>query len=296
MSLEDYLKIASSLFTAASVLFAIYVYRRKEDQRAFAALRESITQLRINITRLDDLLSESHFTVLGGNIANRLWSLKPQAWSREQFYDYLTAKENHDQIANAILQGRLESDCITRAKELLLSVLLAPYSYKEQLPVLTMLLTKLLFYIKRVYSSALDPETFDRILGDPDAIREGLLPELKKYDTDEHALAELGVFVSACPSAVMKIDRMGQRLFDQSETLVAILTETLARKSDAELRRSKRKQKRLAAQLTTIRSEHAIEDAFEYFRAIRRDFSEEDWNRIVEAKTIVLELMKKKEA
>ncbi len=293
MDFVDYMRIFGSLLTALSVSFGIYVYRRNEDRHMFASFRDSLGDLRNHVSSLDYLLSESEFSVLGTNVTNRLRALKPPKWSRDEFIKYLVDKNNHSQVAAAIHQGRLDSPSIEPSRQLLAKIRTAPFRYKEQLPVVGLILGKLLFYIERVAATALSPQLLNSGIGNPKAIKEALVPELEKYEEEEQIFAEIAVFIGSFPAAAMQMDSMGQKLFDESERLIKILADAFSRKSDAELRKSGKQQRKSHSELRKISNEYAIDDAFAYFKAIRSEFTDDEWNRIVESKTRILEYVRR---
>lgn len=294
MELSDYLKVMSSLLTACSILFAIYVFKRNEDRRTFAIFRDSLGNLRRNVNKIDNLMSSPEFSITASNIIHEIRKLKPESYSKKDFLNYLEDKANHDHIAHAIYIGRNNSKAIKDGQDTLSEITISPYLYKEKLPITSMVLGKLIFYISRVASTVTSPKLFNLGIGNPESIQKHLIPAIEKYENFEHIFAEMSVFTAAFPMTAMQMDQNGQELFDEAEKLIIILSDTFAQMTDAQLRESSKAQKNNYNKAKAINNKHAIEDCFDYLKLLKRHFSGDDWDLIVESKTKILKLVEKK--
>ena len=272
--------LLTSLFTGASVLVAIWVYRCTEDQRTFSAFRLSLVDLRQDVHELDNLLAEPFFTEVGLAISDEVRQLFPTPPSKAELKAYVLAERNHNYIAQAIHSGRLRSATLEKCDELIVRIERSPFLYREQLPVVSHLLSSLSDYVVNTARGVASPSVFDALIGNPQRFAE---LAADKFDTDEVPDAEafrfIGLMLGAVPTTFMKTK--GQRIFDAAEELMIMVVSKYNGMADKELRKHGRRQRRMLKKLEQIEEAQPVTFAFECFRLIRDVFDQDRWDRIV---------------
>ena len=282
--------LLGSLFAGASVLVAIWIYRRTEDRRAFAAFRQSLVDLGQTVHALDNLLAEPFFNDVSLKICEDLRELFPTDPSKEELKKYICADENHDFIAQAIHSGIQRSPMIARCDELVREIEAHPSKYREQLPVVASLLNILSRHIVHLARAVCSPRIFNEVIGEPKQFI--LLADASGFDadnvTDFQAFRHIGLMLGGGPGTLMQ---KGQRLFDLVEALIQLVADRFAGMSDQDLRTQSRRQRRMLKRLLEIDEPTGIDDAVQYFGLIRDAFEPEQWNEIISKATIVKEVI-----
>lgn len=278
--------VMSSLFTGASVLVAIWVYRRTEDQRTFSTFRLSLVDLRQDVHELDNLLAEPFFSEVGLAIADEVRQLFPIQPSKNELRSYVLAARNHDYIAQAIHEGRLRSATLKRCDELVVKIERSPFLYREQLPVVSHILSSLSRYPIQTANGVVSPSVLDSVIGKPERFSE--LAE-ERFDTEEvsdaEAFREIGLMLGGMPTAFMKTT--GQTVFDAAEALMIVVISKYNGMADKELRKHGRRQRRMRKRIEEIQEGTSVGFAMECFKLIRGVFDDKEWDRIVENVTII---------
>ncbi|MXY55949.1 MAG: histidine phosphatase family protein [Gammaproteobacteria bacterium] len=279
-----------SLFTGVSVLVAIWIYRRTEDQRTFAAFRLSLVDLRHAVHELDNLLAEPLFNEVSLNISREIRQLFASTPAKSELNEYICDSIHHDFIAQAIHAGLQQSSALRRCEELIAVIECQPSKYREQLPIVASVLSSLNQYIVRIARTVSSPRLFNEVIGDPDQFKE-LATSTRFYAdsvSDFEAFRHIALIMGGVPSALMSDH--GQKVFDAIESLVQMVADRFATMSDQELRTESRQQQRKLKKLGAIDEPTAIEDALKQFRLIRHVFASAQWDRIVSMTTVVGQL------
>jgi hypothetical protein len=277
---DTLIALLTSVFTGVSVLVAIWVYRRTEDQREFAAFRLSLVDMRQNISELDGLLAEPLFTEVGLAISEELGRLFPGQPSKAELKQYICDERHHNFIAQAIHTGRLKSSTWKRCERLMAEIERSPFVYREQLPVVSRLLYQVNDYILMTARAVALPGLFNEIIGKPDRFSGHAKG---RFDTDEvsdaGALRFIAIMLTAAPTKFM--EAKGQKVFDAAEELMTVVVDRYTSMTDRELRVHGRRQRRMLKKIEEIREEKQVRYAFECFKLIRGVFSQDRWDDIV---------------
>ncbi|HBC3478279.1 TPA: hypothetical protein KDY95_003418 [Vibrio cholerae] len=288
MDIVELAQVAGSIFTGASVLFAMFVYRRNSDKEMFKEFRLSMIDFKHNIQEIDRLLAEPLFSEVSSNIALELEKILPDNCTKEQFVEFMTNEENHDFIGQAIHIGRIKSNKVERINELLSLVEKTPYSYAEILPATSKSITGIVKYIDQVTRQLLSPRLFDAAIGTPESFNKYVVSDLENIDSLKLALCVTsGTMIAACSSVLMG---QGQRVFDEAENLLNAIISEHVELSDKLLRVQSRSQKKHHSSVLQIDEETNIEDAFKALKYVKDMFSDDKWEKIVESKTTLYNL------
>ncbi len=292
MEIKDITGIIGSFLSAASILFAVYTYKRNEDRNSFARFRLAMVDYHHFVKKLDAQLSEPVFNEIAFSIAHELQETFTTDISVDDLIAALKDDENKANYARqAIHQGIRNAPAHEAIDQIIESLDRLPIEFSEQFPVVSGIISKLNFYANRSAIGILSPKVFNQILCNRDAVEKLLEPELRKAASIRMAYLEVGILLGAIPRALL--EKSVQATVDDISALVQILVTTFSTLSDAELRVQSKRQKNLAAKLSSIDHKTAIEDAFEYFKLLQETFVD-DWDHIVEAKTRLYENSTKK--
>jgi hypothetical protein len=273
----------STLAAAASVVFAIYSYRRQRDKEAFSGFRLTLLELRDLVAKTDAHLSSAYFAELGHKIARRIASLLPDNVTKDQLIQYLSDKSKHDFVAQAIYLGRHDSSTIDRLNDFAQQLNRLPYRYREQFPIVFELTRRLLFYVRAIARKVAAPKLLDMAIGNPDTVT-GAIEEKALFDCEsvQDCLVDLENYMSAAPSTIIQLQ---QPVFDDAEKLLCILIDKFSNMTDESLRLQSKAQRQMLDDIARIDEPTSIETAFALFNMIRALFSHAEWDSIVEAKT-----------
>ena len=110
----------AAIGTIASVLWAIHVYRRENDDRNLLDIKNNILKIPTICTDINILLSEPFFVALGNSIADELKKLHEEGQSIEGFSNFLLNDEkSHNYKAQAIYSGLKRCEEVNQIKEML---------------------------------------------------------------------------------------------------------------------------------------------------------------------------------
>lgn len=285
MSIGDVATIIGSLFTGLSVIFALITYRRNEEKNAFKRFRLSFIDARHAIRQLDRFLSEPLFTEIGTNISLELRGLFPEHFTKEEFISYLSDTNNHDYIAQVIYLGRQKSSTIAQTRDLIAQLEKMPFEYKEQLPLVSALFTRLFVYVAQTVDGVISPKIYNTMLGTSDVVKEAVVPNLEDAK-DENSIIRKVALILAVASKTL-LEGQGQKVLNETSTLIEMVVNKFSSMSDAELNKQSAVQRSQVSVISSIDKQTAIEDAFEYFKLMKPLFSSTEWDTIVESKTRV---------
>lgn len=277
--------LIGSLFTAASVWFAMFAYRRGQDKSLFASLRASLIDIQIAVARLDDLLSELRFDEVGNSIAHQLSIMIGVNAERASILNFLENAQNHDLIASAILMGINRSETAREIDETTRNLQRLPHVNANQIPLLRQILSGCISYATQTAHFSTSPRLFDRILGTADGRTEMVIPNIQRRDTPELIYQELALVLSAASGATLRL--RGQAILDDIRIIVRILVQRVASLSDAELRKLGRRLSGVV--IKDPKETTTIEDVFVRLDKMRSLFPADEWDSLVEAKARIQE-------
>lgn len=280
-----------SVGTAVSVLWAIFVYRKNNDEKSFSKTREVLSALMDKISGLDGLLSEPEFSVLGNFISEQIMRLKPKEMTFSEFTDYLRDTENDIHIAQAVHVGRQNCDYVEKIENYVSGIRKIPALLIEKLPVVSLAIARVLFYITKPGESTMAPVVLFQIFGE-ESNRGNLMEKLQKCKNENIYRSELSLFISGLPSYLMIQKKLGQETFDKAEKFIHIVVNTFLRLDNKKIKKSSKLQLRIYSELFSIDKEHAIEDAIEMLKPIKSEFSDQDWATLNSLKGEVVTLMR----
>ena len=113
-------QLIAAIGTIGSVLWAIHVYHKENDNRNLLDIKDNILKIPTICSDINILLSEPFFAALGNSIADELKKLHEKGQSLESFSNFLLSDEkSHNYKAQAIYSGLKRCDEVKQIKEML---------------------------------------------------------------------------------------------------------------------------------------------------------------------------------
>ena len=151
--------------TIASVLFAIYSYRKAQNNVALLEVKRCVWKIPIICNDINLLLSEPFFAALGNSIADELKKLLEEGQSLEDYSQFLLNDDkSHNYKAQAIYSGLKRCDEVAQIKDLIRSVQDAERTVTLHFPSIGTAIRKLFFYIDRAANRTISSRVFNNSL------------------------------------------------------------------------------------------------------------------------------------
>lgn len=283
--------------TVISVFWAIHSYKKAHEDRILFEIKENILRLPEICQEINDLLSEPFFAAIGNSVADELKTLYSPDKELDDFSDFLlNDDESKNYKALAIYTGLKKCSEVTQIKELVKTVQTSERAITAKCPYFGKALSGLSFYIKRAATKTvsarllnlsmrakyddLENEAFDK------AVKSAL-----KTGTPELYFKELAIYLTECAKAALKSEHHGQRTIDHSYSMLEKTSNIFALLPESELKRICRNDMKLKKKNFTVKNIHAVEDAMEILKTYKKYFDEESWDKLIECKGRIIELM-----
>jgi len=287
----------SAISTVVSVLWAIHVYRRANENKDYVTVKESMLQLPDTCYELNSLLTEPFFAAIGNSIANELKELHSPEQSMEDFSDFLLNDDlSHNYKALAIYSGLKKCSEVSQIQSLIKKIQEDNRIISLRCPCIGKAYSKLTFYIieaaqKTISSRALN---FSLSCIEEDIENEDFQAAIKnasKTGSPELYFKELAIYITSVSRAALKTEHHGQRTIDLSYTMIKIASTLFGSYDEFDIRKICRFDQKKLKRKELPNEKHAVEDAMQIFRNYRSKFNEEHWEKLIECKGRIVELM-----
>lgn len=282
--------LIGSLFTALSVLFALYVYRRRQDTISFAGFRTSLIDIRNNTSLLIEVLSESSLSEIGVSIARQIKSIYPDECTKEDILNLLSDESKRNYVVTAIHLGLRDSRAMRDARSLTDKLNRIPFEHESQLPLVTDIINGCLFHMKQAVQITTSSVFYIENIFDEETYKKEILPRLEKVQSIDLVLCEIAEIIYEISTS--GVQSLGAKVFEEAENILNILVDTLSLKSDQELRHFRKIDQQLFRKRQIPEEEYAIEQMFYLLNQIRGEFTERNWDSIVASKTKISDAIK----
>jgi len=272
--------VLGSLFTAASVLFAIIAYQRQQDRLLFSSLRTSLVDIEASVNELDLLLNESRLVEVGDRIAGEIRDMVGHNADKSVVINFLEDEKNHNYIATAIHMGINRSKTVDAIDGIAGRLKRLPYLNLGQIPILREIVSGCVFYVTMTAEGAVSPRVFDQILGKAELRKKHVIPAIEAISSPALIFQEISVLVSAASGSALK--SQGQAVLDDIRQMMAILTRRITELRDSDLRALRNRLS--GAVIRDPKDTTAIEDVFTPVDRIRHLFEDTEWDSLVESK------------
>ena len=287
-----------ALSTAASVLFAIYTYRKAQNNVALLEVKKCVWKIPTICNDINLLLSEPFFAELGNSISDELKKLLEDGQSLEEYSQFLLNDEkSHNYKAQAIYSGLKRCGEVAQIKELIRSVQDAKRTVTLHFPGIGAAIGKLFFYIDRAANRTISSKVFNRSLsvdledGVENTSFKQAVANAAATGSAELYFKELAVYITSVAKASLKQNALGQRTIDLSLKMLSLSCNVLGGLELSQLNRISRRDARLAKKVDGKREKHAVEDAMAIFKKYKKYYKELAWEKMIECKGRIIENM-----
>jgi hypothetical protein len=189
--------LAGSVFTALSVLFALFVYRRRQDQEAFTSFRTSLIDIQSNINVIGKVMTEASLSEIGFCIGEQLRAIYPNGCTKQDVIKLFTDDDMQNYVVTAMHIGVRDAVSTTEAFDIIDDLQRLPFQHQSQLPLTSAILKECLsilsnsvFQVSSVgmYSTALFHENNREIL-------EEQISRLEDIDNIDLVFRDMGEFI-----------------------------------------------------------------------------------------------------
>lgn len=287
----------STIATVASVLWAIHVYRRSNENKNYIDLKESMLQMPDTCFELNSLLTEPFFAAIGNSIANELKELHSPEQSLEDFSDFLLNDDlSHNYKALAIYSGLKKCSEVSQIQSLIKRIQDDNRVISLRCPCIGKAYSKLTFYImeaaqKIISSRVLNLSLSSEEEGIENEAFHSAIKNAAETGTTELYFKELAIFITNMSKTALKTEHHGQRTIDLSYKMIKTASSVFGSYDEFDIRKMCKFDQKKLKHDQLPNEKHAVEDAMQIFRNHRNKFSEEQWEKMIECKGRIVELM-----
>lgn len=281
MELIELTSITGSVFTALSVLFAIYVFRRRQDSSSFASFRTGLVDIRSNINSLSKAISDESITEICACITNQLRSIFPSGAKKEDVIDLLTDKTKIDYVITAMHLGLRDSGAMSQTLKTIEKLDRIPFEHEVRMPLTTEIIQLSTSIITHWIITVTSPAYFRTALFEGDDIK-STFEQIEKLDNVDLMFREI-IEIFRVASYASAIEFIGGML-SSVQIMIDILVKTISKKDDSELRKYQLKDHKLYKHFSPEKDASDIDKIFHYMKLIKDEFASDDWDIIVESK------------
>ncbi len=288
MTVIELSKILSTVFAAGSILFAIYVYRRNNERQYFSGLRKSLGRYRQLVDETSEIFDEIGLVEVGDSVASHLRQVCPANYSANEIQEFFYTEENSDFIRQGIYLGLGASTTLQHARRLSLELTHTAGEFSEPFPVFRVCLGIMSAYASAIVNTVSSGGLIDGIFA---AIREREEVFEPQSETDllhpDLIFRQMAIYVTVLHTDF--VNNHATAMLDQIDVIAGEITSHYESLSDRQLRKLSRQEKKKIAH--HLERGNAVTDSekalFEYLKFYKSVLPHEDWDKIVESKTLL---------
>lgn len=288
----------TAIAAVASVLWAIHVYRKANEDRAFLEIKNNIIRIPEICHDINFLLTEPFFAAIGNSVAEELKSLYSPEQSLEDFSEFLLDDEvSHNYKGLAIYSGLKQCAEVTQIRGLIKELQDAERIITVRYPFLGKAFSKLSFYITEAAKRTISSSVLNRSMmtsfedGTKNEPFNEAVKAASETGTPELYFKELAIFITEVSKASLRTEHLGQRTIDLSHNMLKISGDVFGLLSESELKKTSRFDLKLQKKGFRVDNRHAVEDAMEILKKYKKQYKEDQWDKLIECKGRIIELM-----
>jgi hypothetical protein len=288
MIFVDLPKILSAIFAGSSVLFAIYVYRRNSERHYFSELRKLLARYRQLVEEASTAFDAVGLVEVGHSVSTQLREICPRDYSTNEIQKFFYDDENGDFVRQGIYLGLGKSSTLERAKSLSLEMSRTAGEFGEPFPVFRICLGIMSAYTSAIVSTVSSGDLVDGIFR---TVRENSdmfepQPEHNLLHPDL-VFRQMAIYVTVLHTDF--INSHAEAMLEQIDVIAGVITRHYESMSDRQLRSLSRSEKKRVGHY--LSKGNAVSDSgkalFEYLKFYKTILPHEEWDRIVESKTLL---------
>jgi hypothetical protein len=279
MTWDLYLRFLSPLLTAASILFAVYTYRRASLIDRLRQLRTYLGEVPRKLIALDGLMSERGFNQVGVRIADQVLRIVGKDATVEEISGFLRDEHNRDYFIQAMHEGFYSSGPVHDLEDLVTDIDAVDLRMRSLLPSCSYFLKSALFLIRRTVENCYSPGQIARLY-DETKFRDNLADEVGKAKTVGLAYAELANYISAVPGVY--VQHAGQKVVNHSKSIADIIINHIISLTDEDFAKFSAADRKLPLDKKKIEEEESALKDLAYLSDLTRPlFSQSEYDRIL---------------
>lgn len=295
------IETVGAVATVFSVIWAIHVYKVANEDKELLEIKKAIMTLPEKCKRLDSLLSEPLFSAIGNSIAEELKALNTENQSLEEFSsEFMLNEEARNYKALAIYMGLKKCDEVGDINRLSEEIEECQRIIISKFPVLGKVLSNLSFYItlpaeRAVTSGILNINIQFIVDGEENDGLKRAVNSALETGTKELYFKRIALHLTGAISANLSDNNYGQRSISLAQKMLVIVSNIFELLSESELKSLSKKDRKQVNDVQKIEDEmtYSVEIAMELLKMYRRLFDEKDWDRLIEYKGRIIEVMEK---
>jgi len=296
--LDIIVEILGTAATVISVFWAIHVYNKAYEDKITLQVKENIMSLPETCDEINSLLTEPFFAAIGNSIAEELKTLYSPEQQLEEFSEFLlNDEESHNYKALAIYSGLKQCSEVAQIKELIKNIHTSERVITVKCPYLGKAMSKLCFYITHAANKTISTRLLNRSMmarfddGSENELFTKAVKAALQTGTAELYFKELAIYITEISRDSLKIEHHGQRTIDLSYTMLKHAGNVFGLISETELKRIGKNDMKLQKKNYAVGNKHAVEDAMDILKKYKKYFDEEKWDKLIECKGRIIELM-----
>ena len=290
MTLIELSKILSTLFAGFSVLVAIYIYHRNAEREYFRGFRGALVSYRQLLDEASELFDEVGLVEIGYSISRQLRKICPSNLSPKGVQEFFYDEENENYLKQAIYLGIGESRTILRAKEISREIHKIPTAHREAFPITNASFSVLNAYYSAMVNTVSSGEVISDLFADARENRGEEYEGSELVSDADLIFREIAVYITILHTDM--VNNLAESLFEQSDVIAGIISHTYESKSDGELRKISNKEKSLVDKYNEkAKSVESPKVLFELLKFYKPYVTDDDWDTLVECKTIMEAVM-----
>ena len=238
------IEMLSAIATVASVLWAIHVYRRANENKDYVGIKESMLQIPDVCFELNSLLTEPFFAAIGNSIANELEELHSSEQSIEAFSDFLLNDDlSHNYKALAIYSGLKKCTEVSQIQSLIKRIQDDNRIVSLRCPCVGTAYAKLTFYIIEAAQKTISSRAFNLSLssendGDENDDFHDAIKNASETGSFELYFKELAIYITNVAKVALKSEHHGQRTIDLSYKMIKTTSEVFSAYDESDIKKN----------------------------------------------------------
>ena len=287
--------------TVVSVIWAIHVYKVANEDKEVSEIKKAIMTLPEKCKRLDNLLSEPLFSAIGNSIAEELKVLHTENQPLDEFSnDFMLSEESRNYKALAIYMGLKKCDEVKEINGLVEEIEECQRNIISKFPVLGKIFSNLSFYItlpaeKAITSGILNANIQYIVNGEENEGLKRAVSSALEEGTKELYFKRIALHLTGAISANLSDNKYGQRSITLAHKMLVIIAGVFELIDESRLKTLSKKDRKQVNNVQIIEDDmvYSVEIAMELLKIYKNLFDEKSWDKLIEYKGRIIEVMEK---
>lgn len=286
-----------AIATVLSLLWAIKVYKSANEERGYLETKDNIMKIPQLCRELNLLLTEPFFAAIGNSIANELKELFVENQTIEEYSEFLLNDSSKNYKAIAIYSGLKKCSEVKQINDIIKQLEESNRNILMRFPLFGRALQKLSFYITTPAEQAISSHALNKSLayimddGDTNDLLKSVLKDAAATGNKELYFKELAIYLTNISRMHLSGQHLGQRTIDLSYNMLSIVCKYFGALDETTIKKYSKKDKKTVKKFKGFDNKHAVEDAMEVYKKYQKLFSESEWEKLIEYKGRIIELM-----